>query len=157
MKLSEIKAILPGLNDVIFQKPDGTFVPGHFHVTEIGAVTKHFIDCGGTVRNEQSINFQLWNANDTDHRLKPGKLLKIIELSEEKLGITDAPVEVEYQSDTIGKYDLAFNGEHFVLQVKNTACLASENCGIPTGKQKMNLSELGTNKSACCTPGGACC
>jgi len=32
---------------------NGTMVPEHFHVTEVGVVTKHFIDCGGTVRNER--------------------------------------------------------------------------------------------------------
>ena len=141
----------------MFQKPDGTVVPEHFHVTEVGKVNKHFIDCGGTIRNENRVNFQLWNANDTDHRLKPGKLLKIIQLSEEKLGIEDAEIEVEYQSDTIGKYDLEFNGKHFILAAKNTACLASDSCGIPAEKHKLNLSELQTNESACCTPGGGCC
>jgi hypothetical protein len=34
---------------------------------------KNFIDCGGKVRNETVVNFQLWNANDFEHRLKPKK------------------------------------------------------------------------------------
>jgi hypothetical protein len=74
---------------------NGTFVTEHFHVTEVGIVTKQFIDCGGTIRNEKTVNFQLWNANDFDHRLKPAKLLSIIELSEKKLSIEDAEIEVE--------------------------------------------------------------
>ncbi len=53
-----------------FQLENGTFVPEHFHVTEVGVVTKHFIDCGGTMRNEKVANFQLWDANDFEHRLK---------------------------------------------------------------------------------------
>lgn len=158
MKLSEIKTILPTLDNVIFQLPDGSFVPEHFHVTEVGSIHKHFIDCGGTIRKESVVNFQLWNANDTEHRLKPGKLLNIIKLSEEKLGMEDNEIEVEYQGETIGKYDLAFNGKHFVLRSKNTACLASDSCGIPAEKLKMNLSELPVKESnACCTPGGTCC
>ncbi|MGV3612217.1 MAG: DUF6428 family protein [Fluviicola sp.] len=157
MKLSEVKAILPTLDNVAFQTPDGTFVPEHFHVTEVGSVQKHFIDCGGTIRRESVVNFQLWNANDFEHRLKPGKLLKIIQLSEEKLGIEDHEIEVEYQSDTIGKYDLSFNGKNFVLVPKNTACLANESCGAPAEKKKIQLSELAANDSACCTPGGGCC
>ena len=48
-------------------------VPSHFHVTEVGKITKHFIDCGGTVRNEEVVNFQLWQADDYDHRLHPEK------------------------------------------------------------------------------------
>jgi hypothetical protein len=157
MKLSEIKAILPNLENVEFQLADGSFVPEHFHVTEVGSIEKNFIDCGGTIRKETVVNFQLWNANDLEHRLKPGKLLKIIQLSEEKLGIEDNEIEVEYQSGTIGKYDLSFNGTHFVLVNKTTACLASEACGIPQEKTKMKLSELAANESACCTPGGSCC
>ena len=154
MKLSNIKEILPTLDNVEFQLENGTFVPEHFHVTEVGVITKHFIDCGGTIRNEKVVNFQLWNANDLEHRLKPTKLLNIIKLSEEKLGIEDAEIEVEYQSDTIGKYDLDFNESHFVLKNKQTACLASDVCGIPPEKQKMKLSEL---NSACCTPNSGCC
>ena len=69
MKLSEIKKILKNLDKIGFQLPNGTFVSSHFHVTEVGKVTKDFIDCGGKVRNETVINFQLWEQNDYDHRL----------------------------------------------------------------------------------------
>ncbi|PRD47849.1 DUF6428 family protein [Sphingobacterium haloxyli] len=154
MKLSHIKEILPTLGNVEFQLEDGTFVPEHFHVTEIGQIIKHFIDCGGVIRKEKAISFQLWNANDYQHRLKPGKLLNIIKLSEEKLGIEDAEIEVEYQSETIGKYDLEFNGKNFVLKNKQTACLANDACGIPAEKPKVKLAELNAN---CCTPDSGCC
>lgn len=157
MKLSKIKEILPSLENVEFQLEDGTFVPEHFHVTEVGQITKHFIDCGGVTRTEKVVNFQLWNADDYQHRLKPTKLLNIIKLSEEKLGIEDAEIEVEYQSETIGKYDLDFNGKTFVLKSKITACLAQDACGIPSEKQKKNLAELSVNNTNTCTPGGGCC
>ncbi|MCJ7936288.1 MAG: DUF6428 family protein [Chryseobacterium sp.] len=157
MKLSEIKKILPTLDNVEFQLENGTFVPEHFHVTEVGTVTKHFIDCGGTIRQEKAVNFQLWDADDFEHRLKPGKLLNIIQLSEEKLGIEDDEIEVEYQNLTIGKYDLEFNGKNFILKNKTTACLAQESCGIPTEKQKKGLSELSPAKTSCCTPDSGCC
>ncbi len=91
-----------------FQLENGTFVPEHFHVTEVDRSPKNFIDCGGVIRSEKVVNFQLWNADDFEHRLKPAKLLNIIKLSEDKLGIEDAEIEVEYQSGTIGKYDLDF-------------------------------------------------
>ena len=155
MKLSKIKEILPTLENVEFQLENGTFVPEHFHVTEVGQINKNFIDCGGVIRNEKVVNFQLWNADDYEHRLKPTKLLNIIKLSEEKLGIEDAEIEVEYQSDTIGKYDLDFNGKTSVLKNKTTACLAQDACGIPTEKQKVKLSEL--NSTTCCTPNSGCC
>lgn len=156
MKLSEVKQILDTVETVSFQLEDGSFVPEHFHVTEVGVITKHFIDCGGTVRNEKLANFQLWDANDFEHRLKPQKLQSIIGLSEKVLGMEDLEVEVEYQSHTIGKYDLGFDGTHFVLFSKQTACLAQEQCGIPSQKTKVKLSEIGT-AAAACAPGSGCC
>ncbi|MBK6952896.1 MAG: hypothetical protein IPH24_12850 [Crocinitomicaceae bacterium] len=157
MKLSEIKKHLETVNDVTFQLPDGSIVPIHFHVTEVGQITKHFIDCGGTVRNEKKVNFQLWEANDFDHRLAPQKLLNIISLSENKLGIEDSEIEVEYQSNTIGKYDLGFDGKNFLLLNKQTDCLAKDNCGIPAEKLKLKMSDLSAKADSCCTPGGGCC
>lgn len=154
MTLEEIKNILPNLDNVAFQLEDGSFVPEHFHVTEVGLIHKHFIDCGGTIRKEIVVNFQLWNADDYEHRLKPGKLLHIIKLSEEQLGMENAEIEVEFQRDTIGKYDLAFNGTHFMLQNKKTACLATDACGIPTLKPKIKLGTSATNG---CNPESGCC
>jgi len=156
MKLSDIKNILPDLDTVVFQLENGTFVPEHFHVTEVGMITKKFIDCGGTMRNETVANFQLWNANDLDHRLKPTKLLNIIKLSEQKLGIEDLEIEVEYQVETIGKYGLTFENDIFTLTNKQTDCLAKDNCGVPIDMQKINLSNLPI-QAASCTPGGGCC
>jgi hypothetical protein len=155
MKLSEIKNLLSTAEAVNFELQDGTMVPENFHVTEVGVVTKHFIDCGGTVRNEKVANFQLWDANDFEHRLKPQKLLNIIGLSEKVLGMEDLEIEVEYQLNTIGKFDLDFNGKHFVLVSKKTACLASDACGIPQEKMKVNLSVIQNQNS--CKPGGGCC
>ena len=157
MKLSEIKTALKTAVAVNFELPNGGFVPESFHVTEVGMITKNFIDCGGTLRNEKVVNFQLWNANDLEHRLKPTKLLNIIALSEKALGIEDWEVEVEYQSETIGKYGLDFNGTNFVLLNKQTACLASDACGITEMKPKKAFFELQTASAGCCTPGGGCC
>ncbi len=151
MKLSEIKAILPTLNRVDFRLENGTNVPEHFHVTEVGSVEKHFIDCGGTVRHEKTVNFQLWNADDTDHRLKPTKLLNIIALSEAKLGLEDVEIEVEFQAETIGKYALAYDNEGFILTNKATDCLAKDNCGIPA------KSETIIKATTCCAPNSKCC
>lgn len=157
MKLSEIKSQLPQLSQLTFQLPDGTSVPAHFHITEIGQVNKKFIDCGGTLRDEKSINFQLWEDGDYDHRLGAKKLLDIIQLSERVLGLEDLEVEVEYQGDTIGKYGLDFNGEAFVLIKKMTDCLAKDKCGIPAQKPKLKLSELQAAGAGCCAPNLGCC
>lgn len=155
MKLSEIKNKLNILDKIAFQLPNGELVPSHFHVTEVGKITKHFIDCGGTVRKEEVANFQLWNANDYDHRLHPEKLLSIIELSEHILGTGDLDIEVEYQGNTIGKFGLDFDGKNFLLTNKKTDCLAKDKCGIPEEKPKTKLSELKNEPS--CSPGSGCC
>lgn len=157
MKLSQVKLILPTINELKFKLEDGSIVPAHFHITEVGMVSKHFIDCGGTIRIEKKVNFQLWSANDMDHQLMPNKLLNIIELSEQKLGIEDQEIEVEYQAQTIGKYALAFDGSYFLLQNTQTACLAEDQCGIPPLKQKIKLAEIKTTDTNCCTPGSNCC
>ena len=157
MKLSEVKTQLQQVGEVRFKLPNGTYVPQHFHVTEIGAVSKHFIDCGGKVRTENNINFQLWEANDYDHRISPNKFLKIIDLSQNILDLSDGEIEVEYQSNTIGKYGLEFDGKDFVLTNTYTDCLAKDNCGIPVEKVKKSLASLTPSGEACCTPGGGCC
>ena len=142
MKLSEIKHHLQSLDSLTFHLPDGSVVPLHFHVTEVGSLARHFIDCGGTVRKEHRINFQLWQAEDYDHRLGSKKLLKIIHLAEESLGLEDWEVEVEYQGNTIEKYGLGFHPKGFSLTKQLTNCLAPDKCGIPKSKPKIRLSQL---------------
>ena len=151
MKLSELKALLLTVDKIIFRLPDGSFVPEHFHVTEVGMVHKHFIDCGGTIRNEQTISFQLWYATDEAHRLQPQRLLQIIRLSEDKLNITDQEIEVEYQGDTIGRYGLDFANGTFALERKTTACLAEDACDIPVPQLKKDMATI--KSSSCCGPG----
>jgi hypothetical protein len=155
MKLSEIKTILATAEAVNFQVENGTMVSEHFHITEVGIITKDFIDCGGKVRHEKVANFQLWDADDYEHRLKAGKLMNIIALSEKVLGMEDLEIEVEYQSGTIGKYDLGFDGTNFQLLSKQTACLAREACGIEESPKNGMVNLAGATNS--CTPGGGCC
>ncbi|GHE44661.1 DUF6428 family protein [Sphingobacterium griseoflavum] len=156
MKLSEIKGILPALQEVVFKLENGTVVPEHFHVTEVGQITKNFVDCGGVVRTARVVNFQLWNADDYEHRLKPAKLLHIIRMSEEKLGIEDGEIEVEYQQETIGKYELDFKDGVFLLRNMSTACLAPDACGIPLAKDDIGLSTLPVQQAPCCGPNSNC-
>ncbi len=156
MKLSEIKSALSKVNEVTFTLPNGDQVPPHFHVTEVGNIQKHFIDCGGTIRKESVINFQLFTATDYDHRLSVQKLRSIIQLSEEKLGLENHEIEVEYQGDTIGKYGLEFKNGVFILISTQTDCLAKDKCGIPQEKPRLRLSTLQAQESSC-APGSGCC
>ena len=155
MKVKELITHLNTVASVSFELPDGTMVPAHFHVTEMGLMLKNYVDCGGKMRNERSATFQLWVAGDTEHRLTPQKFLGIISLSDGLYGVQDLDVVVEYQQDTIGVFGLAFQNGHFKLITKHTACLAEDACGIPETKLNVNLADLGNKKS--CTPGGGCC
>lgn len=150
MNISDMKNHLATLTAINFRLPDGTYLPPHFHVTEVGLVTKHFIDCGGVERHETVANFQLWEAGDYDHRLAPQKFLHILNLSKKILGEDDLPIEVEYQQNTIGKFGLDFDGTDFILTTKQTACLAQDACGIPPTQQSKP-------DTGCCTPGKGCC
>ncbi|MUP46216.1 hypothetical protein E0K83_10730 [Gramella sp. BOM4] len=154
MKLSEFREHLSGLQEIAFELPSGNLVPEHFHVTEVGKINKQFIDCGGSLRNEVKISFQLWEENDYNHRLHPEKLIKIIDLAIEKMGLPDAEIEVEYQGESINKFELGFDGKNFLLLNTQTACLAEDKCGIPSQKPKVKLSEL---QNSSCAPGSGCC
>jgi hypothetical protein len=150
MKLSELKSILDEIETVEFELPDGNLIPQHFHVTEIGQVDKRFMDCGGKLRKESVINFQLFSADDYDHRLSVKKLKSILKQSEQTLLLDDLEIEVEFQSDTIGKYHLDFEHSRLKLVTTQTACLATDKCGIPS------LSSSNSTKNSC-TPGSGCC
>ena len=158
MTLFQFKEALGQISDIRFQLPNGEALPAHVHITEVGKINKHFIDCGGTIRKEQKVSFQLWESVDTWHRLTPHKLLLILELSEQKVGVGNHEIEVEYQGQTISKYGLDFNGTQFILTTQQTACLAQDQCGIPVEKTKTQLADLSnTSATSCCTPGGGCC
>lgn len=157
MTLTQLKDYLSTTHHLTFQLPQGGYVPAHFHITEVGLSTKHFIDCGGTIRTESAVNFQIWTSVDVDHRLSAEKLLKIIQLAEQQFPIENLNVEVEYQQDTIGKYGLELGEQGLQLTSTHTNCLAQDQCGIPEAKKKLELASIQTSESSCCTPGGGCC
>jgi len=137
MKLKEFKERLQThINDgdeLLFRLEDGTLIPPYFHITEMGIKIKHFVDCGGVPRTEQCINFQIWTADDFDHRLTSEKLLELIVKNEGLFGKIDLEVEMEYQTNTIGSYTLEesdYPNALFTLKSKKTNCLAPDKCGI---------------------------
>ncbi|MEE9439504.1 MAG: DUF6428 family protein [Saprospiraceae bacterium] len=154
MKLESFKSVLSSLKTLSFQLPNGDLVPSHFHVTEVGKITKNFIDCGGVIRNEEVVNFQLWQADDYNHRLHPEKLIHIIELSQQKLDIGDLEIEVEYQGETIGKFGLENDGNNFLLITKQTDCLARDKCVVPEKKEIIGIPVI---SNSCCTSDTDCC
>jgi|AP95_1055475.scaffolds.fasta_scaffold93149_2 hypothetical protein len=156
MILSEFKHKLSCINELNqslkFTLSDGTVLPEHFHVTEVGTKWKHFIDCGGQLRDEKTVSFQMWTADDVKHRLSPERLLSIIDIAEHALGrMEDCEIEVECQTSllgptkwpSIGIYGLIFD-DGFQLTMKHTDCLAKDKCGITV---------LDEPTSCCCSPG----
>ena len=137
MNVNEVQNLLaahPG-EKMHFMLPDKSFVPAHFHITEVGRVQKDFIDCGGTVRSATTCLLQVWVAHDVDHRLETTKLAKIIEIAQPLLRSDQLPVEIEYEGDAISQYPLGGaestpSGLLFYLGSKHTACLAPEKCGV---------------------------
>ena len=137
MNVNEVQNLLaahPG-EKMHFMLPDKSFVPAHFHITEVGRVQKDFIDCGGTVRSATTCLLQVWVAHDVDHRLETTKLAKIMEIAQPLLGSDQLPVEIEYEGEAISQYPLGGaestpSGLLFYLGSKHTACLAPEKCGV---------------------------
>jgi hypothetical protein len=150
MNILEFKKFLSQINEVVIIQPNGKLVPPHFHVTELGIISKHYIDCGGTIRKEKVANFQLWNADDIEHRIEPKKIIDIIEIAEHSLGLENLEIEVEYQSNTIGKYGLEFTDGKFHLSPTLTDCLAKDKCGILEEPQTVS-------NTSSCSPSSGCC
>lgn len=158
MTLSQFKNYLNEVKQLSFILPGGAFVPAHFHITEAGVTTKNFIDCGGTKRITNTIEFQLWVAGDTNHRLEPQKLKNIITAASQFITDDTWEVKVEYQNDSISLYGLDFDGKNFQLTNTYTDCLAKDRCGIPSKEKKsLRLAELEARPSKSCTPGSGCC
>lgn len=156
MKISEFKEHLNELSSMNIKDIHGISIPSHFHITECGLITKNFLDCGGKERTEKHVNFQVWLADDLEHRLEPQKLLRIIWASEYLFKNEDLDIEMEFQSETIGKFGLDFNGFEFVLTAQQTNCLADDHCGIPQTKPRINMADLSINTSHC-DPKSGCC
>ncbi len=155
MKISELKnSLLQNNKTLNFYLPNGTMVPAHYHLTEIGVNKKSFVDCGGKYREETKVSLQLWVSVDIDHRLESEKLLNIVTMAEDKIDLPDVEIEVQYQGETINIFGLEEAANGFQLVNMQTDCLAKDNCGIPSEKIKKPLSSL---NPSFCTPGGTCC
>lgn len=138
MKLTELKAILRQHPSAYprFILPDGDQVPAHFHITEVGHVTKRFIDCGGKLHDKtDTCLLQTYVADDVDHRLQVGAFARILDLGAQVLPHDELPVEIEYDCCVVAQYPIAdaeFKGEQIVFQLggKQTDCLAKQKCGL---------------------------
>ncbi len=152
MKLSEFKTLLEANRhkQFLLLLPNQNTVPQSFHITEVGLVSKAFIDCGGKVHSTQTCQLQAWVGEDEDHRLNAGKLADILKLSRSVVPGDDIDLEVEYEDALISQYpvaDYAVTDEAVVLHLstKHTDCLAKELCLVPSA-----------SGASCCGP-SVCC
>lgn len=135
MRVSELSKALSTDPDatIRFRLPSGELAPAHAHVTEVARISKRFIDCGGTFREEAMCRLQTWVAEDYDHRLRAEKLAKILEKARPILGEDDLEVDIEHDLGFVTQSPLEGvekQGSELVLSLKgrNTACLAPELC-----------------------------
>src|SRR4051812_28778224 len=135
MKLTELKSQLvkyPNLN-IRFRLPNGDPIPAHAHVTEVALIDKKFVDCGGTFRTDSSCRLQTWVAEDLDHKLNAGTLLKILNKAGSFLPNDQLGVDVEHELEFITQFPIESAGPFgnelvLTLAVRHTDCLAKEKC-----------------------------
>ena len=86
--------------------PGGARVPAHYHITEVGHVSRRFIDCGGTRRTQETCLLQTWVHEDVEHRLHAGKLAEIFARAGDVLPHHDLEVEVEHELEVLAQFTL---------------------------------------------------
>jgi hypothetical protein len=141
MKLSELSLLLSQQTDKPFKLllPGGAEVPQSFHVTEVGYVKKHFLDCGERYHQSNVVQLQAWVGEDKDHRLIAGKLMRILSKASQNILPPDAgefPVEIEYENleltqFCIEDYEVESGAVVLHLTAKHTDCLAKDRCLTP--------------------------
>ena len=160
MTLTELRTALSGDPEQMLRLrlPGGDAVPVSFHITEVGQVTKNFIDCGGTRRTTSVCQLQAWVGPDEDHRVQAGKLLGILGKGSSLFTSEDIPVEIEYEHGLISQYPVTgvtMEDGRLVLSLtnKHTDCLAREIC-TPLHLVPAMFASAFAKPAPCCGPGG---
>ena len=117
-----------------FIRSDGAPIPSHAHITEVGHVTRRFIDCGGLMHEPvHTCLLQTWMSDsDPDHRLTGETFGKILSLGKQVLPQADLEVEIEYEADGMVTQAPVIGAAgagpelHIQLGSKHTHCLARE-------------------------------
>lgn len=160
MKLSPLPLSLQQLVEALnksdgrivrFELPTTTLLSPHVHVTEVARVDKKFVDCGGTLRTESSCRLQIYQADDTEHRITAAKFAQVLAKGAGVLNSLSLPVEIEVEAPYLSVFPIVasrLDEKQVILSLgmRHTACLAEDVC-FPTHPQ---------NKSAC-APGSGCC
>ena len=132
-------------------------IPPYFHITDMGVKTKMFIDCGGKMNYESCVSFQIWTANDYDHRLTPEKVIGIIGKGGNIVpNMLNMEVKVEYQTYSLSEYTLEpkGNGVYNLVPTKSR-CLSPELCGL-IEERKPQIKTCGRGDECCRNTGKDC-
>ena len=132
-----------------FVLPDGSYIPAHAHVTEVGHVVRNFIDCGGLTGKDEKVVLQTHVGNDAGHRLRSDRFARILRFGTRVVPSADLDVDVEYDCCVVAQYPIAKatpDGEllNLILQRGRTQCRARER-------------REGETATGCCVTSGACC
>ena len=130
-----------------FLLPNGDYIPAHAHITEVGHITRSFIDCGGLIGQEQKVLLQTKVGNDTDHRLRADRLARILQLGQKVVPRADLDVDVEYDCCVVAQYpvvDVRSKGDYLDLSLgrRQTQCRARQRRETP---------------ESCCAASADCC
>jgi|TARA_B110000438_G_scaffold296369_2_gene340965 hypothetical protein len=135
MNLSEFSRLLLDHPDhgMTLALPDSSTAPAHFHITEVGAISKAFLDCGGKRHSEQTCVLQVWVADDYGHRIQAGKLARILGAASDLFGSQDVPVEFEHEAPVLTRLPIESieTDEQMItfhLSLKKADCLAKDIC-----------------------------
>jgi hypothetical protein len=147
--------------------PNGQLVPAHFHITELGHVTKRFVDCGGTRRVQEACLLQVWVHDDVEHRLTAHKLSGIFAAAADLELDACLPVEFECELETVavfavGGVEMSCGVLEVQLEAKHTDCLARGvclpgSCDGEAGDARATSSLPTVFSAPVCVPGGGCC
>ena len=136
---------------ISFTLPNGEAVPVSFHITDVGVVNKHLIDCGGQTRTEEQVHLQLWTGKDYEHRVTTDTVNHILNQSQSVLNKIKEPetaqVLVEYQLNwqgipifslfAVSDIQASDTEVNILLSTIQTTCLSAERsnseCGASEG------------------------
>lgn len=168
VKIMKIKDLILALRSgeqrvISIVLPGGARVPAHYHITEVGHVSRRFIDCGGTRRTQETCLLQTWVHEDVEHRLHAGKLAEIFARAGDVLPHHDLEVEVEHELEVLAQFTLegvtVERGELvLLLGAKHTDCLARGIC-LPgeCAPKELPVLKVPVPASKGCSPGSGCC
>lgn len=151
MKLSQLNQILEDHPETFprFVLPDGSQIPPHMHVTEVGHAVRNFIDCGGVIGKEENVILQTHVGSDVNHRLRSDVFAKILRLSRKVVPATELDVSVEYDCCVVSQYpilDVKIEDDnlYLILSANRTQC-----------RERERRAKLEAN--SCCGTSGSCC